>query len=187
LSFQFAPALFESLAHDMGWSSASLDHDRIAPLRELAPLTARATVAASGNQSAIEEIGLELVAAVMRLKRRHHCEVAATTARDRARVGDVMRRLEARIEEPHSLANLASIAGLSRYHFLRTFKSVTGITPHQWILRARLRQSAKRLVASRTPITDIALEVGFDDLSNFIRSFRAEFGISPRRYRGTIS
>ena len=94
-----------------------------------------------------------------------------------------MRHLETRFEEPHTLANLASIAGLSRYHFLRTFKRVTGITPHQWILRARLREAARRIVSSREPITEIALEVGFEDLSNFIRSFRTEFGISPRRYR----
>jgi len=91
--------------------------------------------------------------------------------------------MEARPDEPHTLANLASLAGLSRYHFLRTFKRVTGITPHQWILRARLREAARRIATSREPITEIALDTGFEDLSNFIRSFRAEFGISPRKYR----
>jgi AraC family transcriptional regulator len=94
-----------------------------------------------------------------------------------------MHQLEAHIAEPHTLANLASLARLSCYHFLRTFKRVTGITPHQWIMRARLREAARRLASSREPITEIALDVGFEDLSNFIRSFRAEFGISPRRYR----
>jgi len=69
--------------------------------------------------------------------------------------------------------------------FLRTFKRVTGITPHQWLLRGRLRHAAERLSSSREPITEIALDVGFDDLSNFIRSFRREFGVSPSRYRGT--
>jgi AraC-like DNA-binding protein len=70
---------------------------------------------------------------------------------------------------------------------LRTFKRVTGITPHQWMLRARLRKAARRLVASRDAITDVALDVGFNDSSNFIRSFRAEFGISPRQYRVSMS
>jgi AraC family transcriptional regulator len=64
---------------------------------------------------------------------------------------------------------------------------VAGITPHQWILRARLRGAAKRLAASEAPITEIAFDVGFEDLSNFIRSFRAEFGISPRAYRAAMS
>jgi AraC family transcriptional regulator len=52
------------------------------------------------------------------------------------------------------------------------------------ILRARLREATKRIASSREPITEIALEVGFEGLSNFIRSFRAEFGVSPRGYRG---
>jgi AraC-like DNA-binding protein len=54
-------------------------------------------------------------------------------------------------------------------------------------LRARLRQAAERLAASRDRVTDIALDVGFDDLSNFMRSFRAEFGVSPRRYRSAAA
>jgi AraC-like DNA-binding protein len=75
------------------------------------------------------------------------------------------------------------MAKLSSYHFLRSFKAVTGVTPHQWLLRARLRAAAEKLAASKMPVTDIALDVGFDDLSNFIRTFRAEFGASPRQYR----
>jgi AraC-like DNA-binding protein len=96
----------------------------------------------------------------------------------------VLRRLEAASAEPQELADLAQVAGLSRYHFLRTFKRVTGVTPHQWVLRARLRDAARRLTETRAPITEIALDVGFEDLSNFIRTFRAEFGMSPSRYRG---
>jgi AraC-like DNA-binding protein len=67
--------------------------------------------------------------------------------------------------------------------FLRTFKRVTGVTPHQWVLRARLREAARRLAETRAPVTEIALDVGFEDLSNFTRTFRAEFGASPREYR----
>ena len=44
--------------------------------------------------------------------------------------------------------------------------------------------AARRLAATRRPVTEIALDAGFDDLSNFIRTFRAEFGVSPSRYRG---
>jgi AraC family transcriptional regulator len=80
---------------------------------------------------------------------------------------------------------LRQLESLSRYHFLRTFKSLTGITPHQWLLRARLRDAAQRLLTGRDPVREIALDVGFEDLSNFIRSFRAEFGVSPGGYRAT--
>jgi AraC-like DNA-binding protein len=98
----------------------------------------------------------------------------------------VLRRLEAQTAELHPLSDLARTAGLSPYHFLRVFKGVTGVTPHQWLLRARLREAAHRLATSRAPVTEIALEVGFDDLSNFIRTFRAEYGVPPSRYRGRL-
>jgi len=75
------------------------------------------------------------------------------------------------------------VAGISRYHFLRTFKLVTGVTPDQWLLRSRLRDAARRLATARDPITAVALDVGFRDLSNFVRTFRAEFGVSPGRDR----
>ena len=84
---------------------------------------------------------------------------------------------------PHKIAGLARMAHLSPYHFLRSFKAATGVTPHQWLLRARLHKAATQLATSRAPVTDIALEVGFADLSNFTHTFRAEFGASPRQYR----
>jgi len=184
LSFQFDAELFEHLAHDAGASRTGFESDRLPPLRPLAPLTARARTAVATRDS-FEEIALELTGAVVALAGHARRDASAAAPRDPAPIARVLRYLEPRIVEPHTLAELAGIAGLSRYHFLRTFKGVTGITPHQWLLRARLRDAAQRLVTSRDPITEIALDVGFEDLSNFIRTFRAEFGVSPSRYRAT--
>ena len=182
LSFHFAPELFERLAHDAGAARAEFDRDRLPPLRALAALTVRARTAMEGRGS-FEEIALELAGAAVKVAGRTRREVPAAATRDPTRVARVLHQLESRVGEPHALADLARAAGLSPYHFLRTFKRVTGITPHQWLLRARLRVAAQRLVATRDPVTEVALDVGFEDLSNFIRSFRAEFGMSPRRYR----
>ena len=82
-----------------------------------------------------------------------------------------------------TLSSLADAAGLSRYHFLRTFDRITGVTPHQYVLRARLRDAALRLVRESGSVLDIALDCGFGDISNFNRAFRSEFGVSPRVYR----
>jgi AraC-like DNA-binding protein len=183
LSFQFTRELFDMVARDAGVSFASFDHDRVPPLRALAPITARAANAI-GKPAALEEIALELAGAVIQMD---GYQPVATTTRDRMHIADVLHHIETHREERHTLAELASLARLSRYHFLRKFRSVTGITPHQWILRARLRDGAQRLATSHQAITEIALEVGFEDLSNFIRSFRAEFGVSPRRYRAVMS
>jgi len=57
------------------------------------------------------------------------------------------------------------------------------VTPHQWLLRARLQAAAGKLALTTAPVTEIALDVGFEDLSNFTRTFHAEFGSSPRQYR----
>ena len=82
-----------------------------------------------------------------------------------------------------TLGKLAREAALSPYHFLRTFESLTGVTPHQYVLRLRLRQAAMRLIVESGRVLDIALDTGFGDVSNFNRAFRAEFGESPRAYR----
>lgn len=185
LSFQFEAELFERLAHDAGASCGAFDHDRLPPLRALAPVTARARIASARGDS-LEEIALELAGAVVQTAGRIRRNAPLAPVRDQARVTGLLRALETRVAGPHTLAQLARSTGLSRYHFLRTFKGVTGVTPHQWLLRARLHEAARRLATSRDPVTVIALDVGFDDLSNFIRSFRAEFAVPPSRYRVSV-
>jgi AraC family transcriptional regulator len=82
-----------------------------------------------------------------------------------------------------TLETLATESGLSPYHFLRTFERLTGVTPHQYVLRARLRKAALRLADGAERITDVAFDCGFGDISNFNRAFRGEFGVSPRAFR----
>jgi AraC family transcriptional regulator len=189
LSFQFEPDLFERIAHDAGAKQATLGRDRLPPLRELAALSTQARIAASSLAQGIstlgkslEEIALDLAEAVIPIASNVPAGRSDET-RHAGRIAQLLRKMEAGSEQVLTTADLGREAGLSRYHFLRSFKRITGITPHQWLLRARLRHAAERLVASRAPITEIALDVGFDDLSNFIRTFHAEFGVSPTRYR----
>jgi AraC family transcriptional regulator len=81
------------------------------------------------------------------------------------------------------VASLAREARLGAYHFLRTFQRLTGVTPHQYVMRARLRDAAARLARGRAKVLDVALDSGFGDVSNFNRAFPVEFGVSPRVYR----
>lgn len=184
LSFQFEPELFDHLARDAGVRRAEFGCGRLPPLRALAPLSSRAVMAAIGGGDSFEEIAIEMGAAVMRLAGEARHESRAPEPADRVRIMRVVRHVDdASAGRPHTLSDLATVAGLSRYHFLRTFKNVVGVTPHQWLLRLRLRDAAEQLLATNLPVTRIALNAGFDDLSNFIRNFRAEFGVSPRSYR----
>jgi AraC-like DNA-binding protein len=180
LSIKFAPELFERIAHDAG-AKAEFEHNSLPPLRELSPLTARARMAMT-RPDQMEEAALEMVGAAIQLGGRLR-RAGSTPIHHHGRMTEVLRYMAAHSAAPHKIAGLARMAHLSPYHFLRSFKATTGVTPHQWLLRARLRDAAERLVETNTPVTDIALDVGFEDLSNFTRSFRAEFDASPREFR----
>lgn len=179
LSLQIAPRQFERLSYDAGLRRGHFAHHRLPPLRSLARLAAQAVAAEHGNVDDATVLGL--AGAVIAVAA--GATVPAAAANGEARIAAVLRRLEADFAAPQPLAALAAEVGLSLYHFLRVFKGVTGVTPHQWLLRTRVRRAAHLLATTRTPITEIALDVGFDDLSNFIRTFHAEVGVSPRRYR----
>ena len=154
----------------------------------LSALVARARGAHQGSiDVSWEELGVQMAARVVRLAggfapARDVVPPAAT-----ARVTRVVRRIERDLGEALSLAELAREARLSPYHFLRTFRRLTGLTPHQYVRRARLREAALRLLDGPRAVLDIAGDSGFGDASNFNHAFRDEFGVSPRVYRGTSS
>lgn len=179
LSFQFAPEIFERIAHDAG-ARPNFAHNRLPPLRALSGLAARARTTINDPQAA-EEVAFELAGAALRLAGRAGRKGAS--AHHHGRMTEVLRYMAEHSAAPHKLVGLARMARMSPYHFLRSFKATTGVTPHQWLLRTRLRKAAEQLATTALPITNVALDVGFADLSNFTRSFHAEFGASPRQYR----
>lgn len=101
------------------------------------------------------------------------------------RIHDAIERIETSCQAPLSLADLAAAAGFSPFHFLRVFRRVTGTTPHRYLVGARLRLAARLLLDTRRPVTDIAYSVGFQDLSNFVRTFHRTIGASPRTFRSS--
>lgn len=193
VSFSYTPEFFERLAADAGarGGRSGFQALRLPPIRPLSPLIARAGAAldssaldsATAAETAWEELGLQLAARAVQLDRGIPAARVEPHPGAVARVTRVVRMLERYPDSPHNLAGLAREARLSRYHFLRVFEALTGVTPHQYLLRGRLRRAAQRLSAETTRILDIALECGFGDVSNFNRTFRAEFGVTPRRYR----
>jgi AraC-like DNA-binding protein len=82
------------------------------------------------------------------------------------------------------LEQAAGQAGISPFHFLRLFSSVLGVTPHQYLVRSRLRHAARLLADNDIPITDVAYDVGFGDPLQFRAApSTAPAGVSPRRFR----
>jgi AraC-like DNA-binding protein len=99
------------------------------------------------------------------------------------RVHDAIDRIEESCSSPLSLTELADAAGFSAFHFLRVFRRVTGATPHQYLIGARLRLALRMLLDTKRSITQVAYDAGFQDLSNFVRTFHRVVGCSPGVYR----
>jgi AraC-like DNA-binding protein len=78
---------------------------------------------------------------------------------------------------------LTGISGMSESHVLRSFKQYLGCSPFQYINRLRLSAATDALIQTDRSITEIALDLGFNDSNYFTRSFRKHLGLSPREYR----
>ena len=78
-----------------------------------------------------------------------------------------------------TLAELSLVAGMSPYHFARTFKRATGVTPHRYVLTARVEQAKNLLLKGKLTLAEIASQVGFFDQSHFTRSFKQLVGVTP--------
>jgi AraC family transcriptional regulator len=180
LSYQFDAALLDELGlAARHWSSGALP-----PLAALAVLGERAQAAAEGaSDLGLDEAGVLLAGRFVRLVAGQDFAPARVTARDRRRAVRMALWLEAHAGEPVDLQRVARESGVSAFHFLRLFAKVTGVTPHQYLVRTRLRRAARLLAQETRPIAAIAYEVGFGDLSNFIRTFRRAAGVSPRHFR----
>lgn len=81
------------------------------------------------------------------------------------------------------LEELSKIIGMSKFHFLRVFKSCYGITPYQFLSEIRIEKAKAKLKSSNMPIVTLATELGFEMDSSFIKFFKKKEQISPQRYR----
>jgi AraC family transcriptional regulator len=195
LSFSYDLEYFQALAEEAGLRATRFCGLRVPPVREVSAVIARACAqtarrspsAQSADASSTatadwEEIARELAVRALEIAGGARTSAASCPSAE-ARVTRVLRMIESRPDQRHGLTSLAREAKLSRYHFVRVFRQLTGVTPHRYILRGRLRQAAERLLLEPAKVVDIALECGFGDISNFNHAFHAEFGVSPRSYR----
>jgi AraC-like DNA-binding protein len=187
VAFGYSPELLADLAADAG-VTARFHRTRLPPVNGVAPLVAQAwtglTTASPVEATQVwQELSFELAGAVLRMATGSSHGRADAPAAAVARVTRVVRRIDSDPAATLKLEELAQEAKLSIYHFIRTFQSLTGVTPHQYLRRARLRNAATLLAAGKSRVLDIALDCGFGDLANFNHAFRAEFGMAPLAYR----
>jgi AraC-like DNA-binding protein len=98
-------------------------------------------------------------------------------------VAKVDRYIERNMEEHVDLETMARLAGMSRYHFLRTFKQATGMSPLQYVIAKRIDRAQKMLRESNEPIAEVAYAVGFSSQSHLTSAFRRQLGTTPGAFR----
>ena len=130
-----------------------------------------------------DELALRIIERVIAAMTGDRQAPAAPTGRETRRVIEAIRLVESDAARPLELKEMAAVAGMSKYHFLRVFRRLTGMTPHRYLISARLRRAALALASSRRPVIAVALDAGFGDLSTFNKTFRAAFGLTPTQYR----
>ncbi len=180
LSFQLAPEVAETIDDTAAiWRAGG-----VPPLPELMVLGELAQATAEGRSDvALDEVGMAFAARLVDVVSGRKHEAREARERDRRRAVEVALWIDEHSHETIDLERAAHEAGLSAFHFLRLFGAVLGVTPHQYLVRSRLRHAARMLADDTGSITDIAFDVGFGDLSNFVRTFHRAAGVSPRGFR----
>jgi transcriptional regulator GlxA family with amidase domain len=97
------------------------------------------------------------------------------------RVDAVRRHLDYGPADHHTLARLARSVGMSPFHFSRVFRELTGVPPHAYLCRVRLRHAAHSLREGAS-VTEVCFASGFQNLSHFSRQFQRHFGVKPSTY-----
>ena len=98
------------------------------------------------------------------------------------RFAGVLDYLRSRLDQPHDLESVAAVAGLSPFHFLRSFKQVHGATPQQMLMALRLFEAKRRLAAGDAP-ADVAAATGLTDQAHLTHAFARRYGVTPGRYQ----
>jgi len=180
LSFYLTPELVDAIGDGKDiWQIGAAP-----PLPELMVLGELAQSAADGSSDiGLDEIGQVFASRFVEVVSGKPRKAGPEAARDRRRAVETALWIDANSHQQIDLDAAAAQAELSPFHFLRLFSDTLGVTPHQYLVRSRLRHAARRLADDDSPITDIAYDVGFGDLSNFVRTFHRAAGVSPRKFR----
>lgn len=90
------------------------------------------------------------------------------------------------IAEHITVSDLAQVVGVSKFHFVRVFKTLTGYTPYQYLLSQRVLYSKRLLENEDISISSVAYRSGFSNQSHFTTVFKRAIGMTPKRYKDSI-
>lgn len=109
--------------------------------------------------------------------------LSASSTRKIQRYKKIVSYMEAHYQEPLSLEELSGLIGYNSQYLCRFFREISGVSPIQYLISYRLEKACALLEKSARPVTEIALDCGFENISYFIRKFRENKGCTPGEYR----
>jgi len=151
----------------------------------------RSILAELANESAAGRLVVEAASTLLAARLIHsHLDVGAPTGKplsgyrlDGARLRRVLDYIDAKVTADLSVAELASVAGLSVFHFSRAFAATMGLPPHRYVSSRRLELARRLLSEGRLPLSQIALECRFSSQASFSRAFLRAIGVTPGAFR----
>ena len=162
---------------------ASRLHLKRLPLAHAEQLAAQLEHELTDQQPGVEAAARAKLTELIVYLSRAYTQSETTEAHALLRVGNVIGALENNFSQQWKVEDLLPIAHMSRSNLMRVFRKATGQTPIEYLVRLRIQRAMELLRNTDLPITEIAMEVGFNDSNYFTRQFRKALQISPRAYR----
>lgn len=105
----------------------------------------------------------------------------------RLKLLDLLPAIRDDLAHPWRVAEMARRCHLAEAVFARQFRALTGLPPHEWLLRQRMTRACELLMNGNASLTEVAQACGFADSAHFSRSFRCRHGVSPSEWRRVMS
>lgn len=179
-TFRISRELMEECAMQLGLTGreARIEHQAMESDEVLRPLAlallAELKAGCPDGPVVAERLASALLCCILQRQARSGPRVTA------AALARVQAHVEAHLQRAITLDELAEVAGMSRFHFVRVFDAAMGATPHQWVLERRIEQAKRMLWAPGAPaILEVALACGFGSASHFSAQFKKHTGKTP--------
>jgi len=190
LAVEIAPALIASVSRDTTDQAIELQPHALLEDLFLANIITEmrneAQIGCPSGPTYGEALSVMLAAHIVRHYSAAAPRVNASMRLSKAQLRRVLEFIEARIETELTLQQLANVAGLEMYRFVRSFKHSLGVSPHFYIIQQRVERSKQLLLHSKLPLGVIADRCGFSTPSHFAHTFRRITGSAPSAYRQAI-
>jgi AraC family transcriptional regulator len=184
IAVQFEAEAFSELADSLGQRRDGKLPVALPVARSTAGLFAFAEILASSGLQGVDGFDTAARMAERILMESRFAEPMANSGTvDARRMLEIARWIDRDPGADHNVEALSRAAGLSKFHFIRSFRKAVGIPPYAFVTRARLREASKAIALTEQRIIDIAMNCGFSDLSTFNHLFKNEFGKSPLAVR----